>query len=290
MVIRSIFPDYGYKIEFIMKLDEIEKHWVDWAKRFGEDIRATEKSRTRKALETDALVRLIKNAGFSEKDEFQILEPGCGTGHNCLSVAKFFPNAKVFGFDYIADMVLNAQKLCEKLGVENIKYFKGNLIDLRRDSLPRDSFDIVFTNRCIINLNSHEIQAAVVKNLSELVAKGGSLILGENPEHKFQLQNELRGYLELDDRTPPDFNLLIDEDNIISALKEASFKIDEIDDFSALHDILLYVIIPKINGGFIDYNHPMLEVVKTLSPMTYKKYVNGFGHFGQNRMYRFSRA
>ena len=33
-----------------MKLNDIEKHWKDWAEKYGEDIRATDKSKTKKAM------------------------------------------------------------------------------------------------------------------------------------------------------------------------------------------------------------------------------------------------
>ena len=80
-----------------MNLKQIEQHWKTWAATFGSNIRATEKSKTRKALEIDALTRAIHKAGFKSRDKFTILEPGCGTGYNCLAIAEAFPNAQILG-------------------------------------------------------------------------------------------------------------------------------------------------------------------------------------------------
>jgi len=273
-----------------MNLDEIKKHWYEWAESYGTSIRATEKSNTRKSLEVDALVRSIKSAGFSEDARFSVLEAGSGTGHNCLELAQQFPNAQIIGFDYVPAMVKNANSLKEHLGLANIQYFEIDLLNLDVQLLPSANFDIVFTNRCLINLNSHDLQNKAAVSLSTLVAGRGSLILGENPQHKFDLQNQMRLKLGLGERTPPEFNLLIDENSLVQALESNSFTLTELDDFSSLHDTLLYVLIPALNGGVIDYDHPILDIASELSIKMMSDHPNAFGMFGQNRMYRFIRS
>ncbi len=273
-----------------MELKQIEQHWKNWAEQFGQDIRATEKSKTRKLLEVDALIRAIESSGFKKTDSFSILEAGCGTGHNCLALAEAFPKAQIQGFDYIPEMVANAEKLKATVGVKNVKYKQGNLLDLAAADLKPKSFDIVFTNRCIINLNTHELQREAVRNLSGLVSENGALILAENPMIKFEEQNQLRKKLDLPPRSAPEFNLLIDESGILKALDGVQFKLKYKDDFSALHDVLLYVLLPKIGNGEIDYDHPILEAAKDLCPSVFASTPNAFGNFGQNRLYLFARS
>ena len=272
-----------------MNLEEIKNHWNQWAESYGTSIRATEKSNTRKSLEIDSLIRSIKNAGFLEDSQFSILEAGSGTGHNCLELAQRFPNAQIIGFDYIPEMIRNANILKKNLGVTNIQYFEIDLLNLEAQPLPLPSFDVVFTNRCLINLNSHILQNSAAVSLSTLVAKNGSLILGENPQHKFDLQNQMRVKLGLEERTPPEFNLLVDENGLVRALESAFFTLAEADDFSSLHDILLYVLLPTLNGGVIDYEDPILDIASDLSIKMLSTHHNAFGVFGQNRMYRFIR-
>jgi hypothetical protein len=138
-------------------------------------------------------------------------------------------------------------------------------------------------------LNSHILQNSAAVSLSTLVAKNGSLILGENPQHKFDLQNQMRVKLGLEERTPPEFNLLVDENGLVRALESAFFTLTEVDDFSSLHDILLYVLLPTLNGGVIDYEDPILDIASDLSIKMLSTHHNAFGVFGQNRMYRFIR-
>jgi SAM-dependent methyltransferase len=272
-----------------MEIKDIEKHWKDWATQFGEDIRATEKSKTRKALEVDALVRAIKVAGFQSSQNFKVLEAGSGTGHNCIAVAETFPSAVIHGFDFIPEMVANAESLKKTLGLNNITYSCQDLLKIDQSPLAKERFDIVFTNRCLINLNSHELQQTAVNHLCKLVSENGIMILAENPQKKFDRQNYLRSMLNLPARVPPDFNLLINEDNFIKTVTDNGLELVYKDDFSSLHDILLYVLIPSINGGIIDYDHPILEASTKLGLKAFQEERNAFADFGQNRMFYFAR-
>ena len=94
-----------------MELKKIEEHWTKSADTFGKDIRATDRSRTKKDLETNAIIRAIKKAGFNLDEKFSILEAGCGTGHNCVAIAREFRAARIIGFDYIPAMIDNANLL-----------------------------------------------------------------------------------------------------------------------------------------------------------------------------------
>ncbi|MBT6716785.1 MAG: class I SAM-dependent methyltransferase [Nitrospina sp.] len=273
-----------------MDLKQIEEHWKTWAATFGSEIRATEKSKTRKALEIDALVRAIHKVGFKSTDTFSVLEPGCGTGYNCLAIAEAFPNAQIFGFDYILEMIENARLLQSKTKFRNIHYAQGNLLDLSAVDLPVKTFDLIFTNRCLINLNTIELQSEALINLKKFLKPHGIIILAENPQHKFNTQNELRDLLNLPPREPPEFNVLLNEEAIIGAAEKAGMKLVHQDDFSALHDLLLYVLLPKINGGKIDYEHPILEAVMEFCPKVYANQPNAFGSFGQNKLYTFKKS
>jgi len=272
-----------------VKLNEIEKHWKDWANKYGVDIRATDKSKTKKALEVDALRRGILAAGFKTEDVFSVLEAGSGTGHNCIALSEAFPKAQIEGFDYVEEMVSNANLLKKKLGLKNIKYSCDNLLKLDQSQIFKKKFDVVFTNRCLINLNTHDLQKIAIKNLSKLVSDNGIMILAENPQKKFDYQNDLRSFLGLSKRSHPEFNLLADEQNYIETAKENGFELTYKDDFSSLHDLLLYVLIPSINGGIIDYDHPILKSATNLSLKVFQKEKNAFSTFGQNRLYYFAK-
>lgn len=52
---------------------------------------------------------IIKCIPLDVKGEYQILEVGCGTGHNLRNLALHFPKARITGLDASADMLSIAQ-------------------------------------------------------------------------------------------------------------------------------------------------------------------------------------
>lgn len=272
-----------------MKLNEIKNHWTEWAQTYGKDIRATDKSKTKKFLEINALAKAIRKNNLSTVSGFKILEAGCGNGYNCLALAREFKTAQVLGFDYIPEMITNAKALKEESMVENVNYIIGDALKLDEVFTSSEVFDFIFTNRFVINLNTYELQTKIVTELARKVKVGGYLILSENPQKKFLIQNKLRNELGLESRECPSFNLFIDEDSIINTITNQGFKHLYSDDFSALHDLFLYVLLPKLNNGEIDYDNPMLEIINNLTVAGYEICDNPFGHFGQNRLYVFEK-
>jgi hypothetical protein len=59
----------------------------------------------------------------------------------------------------------------------------------------------------------------------------------------------------------------------------------ETEDFGSLHDLILYTLVPAINGGEVDYSHPLVEAATVLSLKTAQDNPGAFGTFGQNRLY-----
>ena len=108
----------------------------------------------------------------------------------------------------------------------------------------------------------------------------------ENSVQNYTRQNKSRLSLGLPERTPEKYNLFIDENAVIPKIKR-SMKLISTDDFGSLHDIILYVLIPSINNGAVDYDHPLVKTTADLSMALSENYNNQFGNFGQNRLFLF---
>ena len=98
----------------------------------------------------------------------------------------------------------------------------------------------------------------------------------------------LRQTLKLPVRTHDLYNLFIDEDEIINfAINELDLELLKTDDFSSLHDLMLYVFLPCINGGIVEYDHPLINATTEL--LLNSKIDCNFGDFGQNRLFLFAK-
>jgi SAM-dependent methyltransferase len=270
-----------------MDSTQIKEHWLKLATQFKTDLKATTHTDTIKKLEIHALYLAIKRAGM-DRAAADVLEIGCGNGYNCLSLAELLPHFNFTGLDYVLDMVENAKKLQLDLPAlsSRINFQVGDVLHLADHKGIKNQYDIVFTDRCLINLNTTALQLAAFDQLAAKVKKGGYLLILENSERNYRRQNDCREAVGLPRRTPAEYNLFIDEEAFLGHAKKL-LKLIHVDDFGSLHDIILYVLVPMINGGTVDYKHPMVKAAAQLSVSISDQYGNAFGDFGQNRLFVF---
>jgi ubiquinone/menaquinone biosynthesis C-methylase UbiE len=272
-----------------MELAQIKDHWQDWAKKYGTSFRATTKNSTAKMIEVDALRRTIKKIAAEKGGKLKILEVGCGNGINCLELLNDFPEAEFTGVDYIPEMIESANELKEQLGAAGKKmtFDVGNILDLKFEPA---SFDIVFTVRCVINLNTDALQHEAIGNLAKLLKAGGHLLMLENSRKTYDLQNKARVDVGLPARTPDKFNLFFNEDALMPFLKKIGLECQPPEDFISLHDLVLYVLLPMTNGGKVDYNDPLVDAATKLTMAISANAPGSLGHYGQNRMFHCKKA
>ncbi|KJV09124.1 hypothetical protein VZ95_13415, partial [Elstera litoralis] len=167
------------------------EHWTDWAEAYGTALRATTKTPTVKFLELDAFTRHFQSILGERKAD--ILEVGCGVGLNVLPLAKHFPDLSFDGVDAAAEMIASAQ---ETLGSQDaavrdrVRFFHGEGVAL--DTIPglRDSYDIVFTDRFLINVKPLENQQRIISKMAAKLKPGGYLLMIENSINTFNQQNQ----------------------------------------------------------------------------------------------------
>lgn len=270
-----------------MELEQIKNHWQDWASQYKTDLRATTKSSTAKQLEIHALTQTLSQ--FHQLDDaFSILEVGCGNGYNCFALKNTFKNASITGVDFIEEMVEHAKVLNTELNT-TIPFYQGNVLELEQHSALNQDYDVVYTVRCIINLNSDELQMQGLSQLANKVKSGGYLMLIENQTHTHAKQNTLREKAGLSVRQPASFNHFMDETKLLEHLTELKFDHIQSVNFSSLHDVVLYTLVPMINGGEIDYQHPLVAAATELLCKSDPAILNSFGEFGQNKLFIFQK-
>ncbi|MTD95388.1 methyltransferase domain-containing protein [Hyphomicrobium sp. xq] len=264
---------------------DIRRHWTNWATTYGSALRATTKTWTAKALEIDALSRRLRSV-VGDSGGGKILEMGCGNGINCVELAKFFPNLSFDGVDFVPEMVTAAIENARSADVEDrVRFFVGDAIGAGNLPELQPSYDVVFTDRCLINLDAIELQKQAISILASKVKPGGYLLMIENSLTSYAKQNRCREALGLAARKPADFNLFFDEDEILLHVTAAGLELVDVEDFSSLHDLMLYVLVPAINGGAVDYDHPLVQAATTLSRELAAEATGTFGSYGQNRLF-----
>ncbi|OZG73777.1 hypothetical protein BTA51_08175 [Hahella sp. CCB-MM4] len=271
----------------------IQSHWQNWAETYRDSLRATTKTSSIKALEIDALRRAILGSPLHNNENLKVLEVGCGNGYNCLSLLQSFPGADITGVDFVPEMVDHARENLSQqdksLG-NQLRFLVGDVLQLDEHPELAASYDVVFTDRCLINLPTQEMQEQGLIQLCRKVNQDGILLLIENQTQTHGNQNRLREALGMDARKAAEFNLFMDQAKLIKTVESQGFKLQDIDHFASLHDILLYVLVPFMNGGQVDYDAPIVHAATELLLKAQQDTPHGFGDYGQNPLFIFSRT
>jgi len=180
----------------------VQAHWADWATKYGRDLRATTLASSIKRLEINALRRAIERS--QSRHDARVLEVGCGNGQNISALARIFENYSWTGVDYIPEMISAAKETCP-----GARFLVGDAMDLP-DIGP---YDVVYTDRMLINLANVATQKQVIAKLAALTEN--SLILIENSRQTKDAQNDLREAMGLPRRKDAAFNVFLDDDVII---------------------------------------------------------------------------
>jgi ubiquinone/menaquinone biosynthesis C-methylase UbiE len=267
-------------------VDEVFEHWRNNVLTYGGALKATTKTWTAKALELDALRRRLTSLSAPSGEPMDVLEVGCGNGINCLELARSFPGFTFHGVDYVPEMVAAAEENRRgSTAPSQLRFVVGNAMEVDLVDGLFDNYDVVFTDRCLINLASTPQQLRAISAMAAKIRPGGHLVMIENSSSTYEEQNRYRRALGLPARTPATYNLFLDEDEILPHLSNVALTLVDIEDFISLHDLMLYVLVPAINGGRVDYEHPLVEAATKLSVAASSARSSPFGSAGQNRLY-----
>jgi len=273
-----------------MEMNEIRDHWDSLAKKHGLDLKSTTKTPTIKQLEISALARAISKT-IAVAQTRRILEVGCGNGHNIFALSRIFPNCYFQGLDYSEEMIKMANTIKNDSRCKNVEFNIADVLALSKSSQIENHYDLVFTDRLLINLNSWQIQQKGLIQLLSRVKNGGYLLIIENFTEAYGNQNYLRKLIGLQSRIPDSYNNFIDEAKLERfACDELGLQLVSVENFGSMHDLLLYVLLPHVNSGEVIYDHPLMESVTLLLEKVPKKFVNDFGNFGQNKLYLFEKS
>ena len=265
-------------------------HWNDWAEKYGSGLRATTKTNSIKRIEIFEISKAIsKILKISKKEEegLSILEVGCGNGYNTIAIKEMFGKAEVHGIDFSPEMINNAKILLSQTTNKNsnsIGFYIGDAKELNNQELLLDKYDIIFTDRCLINLLGDGDLEKALKSIFSKLKKGGACIFIENFVNSRNKQDALRKIVGLERREIPKFNKFLYEESFLDLIKNYADVI-EFKCISSLHDLVLYLLTPALNNGKVDYESPIVEKVTDLIINSDKKFnykMNISPDIGQN--------
>jgi ubiquinone/menaquinone biosynthesis C-methylase UbiE len=239
-----------------------------WNSRAALGVNAGSNDVTAKQIEIEAIASYAK-------DGMRILDFGCGSGVTALELACRY-DIDLLGIDYAEEMVNTAQELASGLQTKGRSHFQvGDVSSLHTLT---ERFDMVYSERALINLKNWEEQRDAIAALTDLLVPGGAYVMCENSVEGLEAINELRRNAGLDVINPPWHNRYM-RDAEIEALSLPGVTLEEINYFSSTYYFLSRVVNAWLASGEgipPSYDAPVNKLALSLPPI---------GKIGQGRIW-----
>jgi len=171
-----------------------------------------------------------------------VLDAGCGEGEGTLEYSRI-PGVSIVAADFSATRLAKA---AERLrGAANVEL---RTVDFVEDVPFGPSFDVVVSQRFLINLTDWSLQQRVLGVLLGCVKPGGRLVLLEGSNDGVRELNELRAHLQLPPIPVKWHNLFFDDGALAAFMSEAGCELLATEGLGA-YFLLTRGIRPFFDGG-----------------------------------------
>jgi len=173
-------------------------------------------------------------------------------------------------------MIENANKIIQEKKIKgSIAFLKDNVQDL---SALECNFDLIYTERTLINLPTWKAQKEAIQNIISHLKKNGIYVMCESSMDGLNKINLLRESIDLPQITHPWHNRYLFDDEI-NKLDLKEIALESVNDFSSTYYFLSRVVnahIASNEGKEPDYNAPINQLAFKLPP---------FGDIGQTKIW-----
>ena len=152
-----------------------------------------------------ALISNFFNLETIKKNCKDVLEIGCGNGYTISLLKDKYPNYKFTGLDFSEDLL----KIANDRKLEGVEFLQG---DARKLQFQDESFDVIYTERCIINLLTWPEQQQALQEMKRILRKGGYILFMESFSDGYNNLNKARTELGLDAIAMPHHNLYFEKE------------------------------------------------------------------------------
>jgi ubiquinone/menaquinone biosynthesis C-methylase UbiE len=214
------------------------------------------------------------------RDGMRVLEIGCGNGITALEIARRH-QVEITAIDFAEEMIDAARKLAE--GQELKGTVKFGVGDVRNLAEVGVKFDLIYTERVLINLPDWPSQKQALADICTLLAPGGVFAMCENSQDGLDAINSLRARVNLPEIVAPWHNRYL-HDAEINTVQMPGITLEGIDYYSSTYYLLSRVVNASLaaqEGKQPEYESPVNLLALNLPSI---------GEYGQGRLWRWRRS
>jgi ubiquinone/menaquinone biosynthesis C-methylase UbiE len=157
----------------------------------------------------------------------KILDAGCGEGEGALEYSKI-RGVKIHAADYSETRLKKAQKRllnCKNIILKQVDFLHEHSLD--------NNYDIIISQRFLINFKEWHLQCKVLLNLMAMLKKDGKLLILEGSKQGVDSLNEMREIWGLKPIVVKWHNLFFDDDKLLNFMQGNGYKLSEKNGFGA---------------------------------------------------------
>lgn len=208
----------------------------------------------------------------------KILDAGCGEGEGTAIYAEI-ANVTIQGVDFSDTRLSKAnERLKDK---SNVKLKK---LDLAEETTLDNDFDVIISQRFIINITDWSLQQKILKNLMKHLKEGGTFLLMEGYLQGALELNEIREEMGLPDIKIPWHNLFLDDALLKKLMKESGLELEYENGLGSYY-LLTRGIRPLLDSN-LEWN---CEFNKLASSMKVQELMNTGAHFSRVKLWVFKK-
>lgn len=253
----------------VMNGNKVLEHWNQ---RATLEERAGSNDLVAKELEIRAISKHIKNG-------MVVAEFGCGNGTTAIELLRQH-DIELYCFDFSPAMIESAKNLAKEAGMENRIHFQVG--DVRDEPKQNKKFDVIYSERMIINLPDWESQAKAIQYLTSNLNAGGRYLMCENSKPGLDHLNKLRTSAGLEIISQPWHNVYLIDD-LVASLDMRGVKLIDVEPFSSTYYFLSRVVnawLANKEGKQPSYDAPVNQLALELPP---------FGDCSQGKLWVFEK-
>lgn len=244
---------------------KIRQYWDERAKQNSGTMSSTTDDIHLRELEIKTITQTFREIGIPI--DASVLDVGCGDGYSTTKLALEFPRVKFHGIDYSPAMIEIANKrLRSESRLRNqVEFNVGDLVELA-NVCDDTKYDVVLSDRCLINLESSESQQHAISQIAEHTKSGGYYVAIENFVEGQGNMNEIRKAVGLPEIRVRWHNLYFTEDNFTKSTQRF-FENITFKDFSSSYYFatrVIYSAMCQMRGEKPDYNHEIHQLAVKL--------------------------
>lgn len=187
--------------------NKIKEHYIEEAKVLGDSKQSTMRDVNIRDKEVEKIIECLRTLKGSF-DNPKILEIGCGNGYTAEQIVNLLNVNSLTCIDFCEDLI----EIAKKRDLKNVVFKNGDVLNL---DFGNNSFDIVFCERCLINMDSWEKQQKALNEIWRVLKGDGVFIMIECFTDGLNNLNEAREAVGLDAIPQPFHNLFFDKEKFL---------------------------------------------------------------------------